>query len=96
MTMRWIILCSTLLGVPAAHAGSYTVTTTPEQDAAVTQIAASVTRSGQKMTPEQAVQFIIDRNLQTRVEEIQRTATQAAACAKVTDAKAKKTLGCPK
>lgn len=81
-----------------AFAGSYTVTTTPEQDAALAEMAKRPVRTVPGVnaptatTPQALVQGFVDRALYGHVNQVKR----AAACAKLTDAAQKQALGCPK
>ncbi len=89
--MRSIVMLLVLMLATVAHAGSYTVTTTAEQDQALAQVAKQMPAGS---TSQQAVQFIVERNLMTKVQAIQADQSRTAACAKVTDAQAKQALGC--
>jgi hypothetical protein len=102
MFLKWVGCVGLILAwTSSVLAGSFTVTTTPEQDAAIAQriqtmskwtVAAGATPPS--LTPQQLVQQIISQALQFDVTTTQRTSDRAAACAKVTDAQVKQALGC--
>jgi hypothetical protein len=107
--MRRLMAVMVTLGllVPAmTHAGSYTITTTPEQEQALALIAARLNAAGKAampartapsnttVLPQTIVQQAVDQYLAGAVEDVKREASRQAACAKVTDAQAKQTLGC--
>lgn len=93
--MIWAIL---IFAATYAFAGSYTVTTTADQDAALAEMAKAPQRvvpgkaPAPAMTPQAIVQGVVDRSLSSQVARIQR----AKDCAKITDAAAKQRFGCPK
>lgn len=86
-----------ILIASSAWAGSITVTTTAEQDAALAAMAKQPVKTmpgGGAVpgpTPQSLVQGMVDRQLAGQVNQIKRQ----AACAKITDAAAKAALGCP-
>lgn len=91
--MVWAVL---IFAATYAFAGSYTVQTTADQDAALAELAKQPVRvagatAPTPRTPAQIIQTMVDNGLSGRVRQIQRT----NACAKVTDAAAKTALGCP-
>jgi hypothetical protein len=105
--MAGLVMMGLLVPV-MTHAASYTITTTPEQEQALALIAARLNAAGQAampartppsnitVQPKTIVQQAVDQYLAVAVEDVKREASRQAACAKVTDAQAKATLGCAK
>lgn len=90
-----ILLLILLVFTSPAFAGSYTVTTTPEQEEAIKTLdERRVARGLPKLTVQQTLQHLVDAYTAVTVADLKRSADKKAACAKVTDAQAKQHLGC--